>query len=95
VALYYGAIVLLALTWVFFSMRLGVRIWRKAFGMDDWLMLVGSVRHHHNTSERGANTTLDPLLGYSSDMYCLLLLWIWPVRSICASPDLGQGHQSK
>jgi hypothetical protein len=44
VALYYGAIVLLALTWVFFSMRLGVRMWRKAFGMDDWLMLVGSVR---------------------------------------------------
>jgi hypothetical protein len=44
VALYYGAIILLALTWLFFCMRLGVRIWRKAFGMDDWLMLVGSVR---------------------------------------------------
>jgi hypothetical protein len=44
VALLIGAILLLVLSWIIFSMRIGVRIWRKAFGMDDWLMLVGSVR---------------------------------------------------
>jgi hypothetical protein len=43
VALLNGAIVLLVLSWVIFAMRLGVRLWRKAFGMDDWLMLIGSV----------------------------------------------------
>lgn len=44
VALYYGAIILLVLAWITFTMRVGVRIWRKAFGMDDCFMLVGIVR---------------------------------------------------
>jgi hypothetical protein len=43
VALLYGAIVLLVLSWTTFSMRVGVRVWRKAWGMDDWFMLVGMV----------------------------------------------------
>jgi hypothetical protein len=43
VMLLYCAIILLVLTWVFFSMRVGVRIWRKAFGMDDYLMFSGIV----------------------------------------------------
>jgi len=43
VALYYCAIVLLVLSWICFSMRVGVRIWRKAWGMDDYLMLLGIV----------------------------------------------------
>lgn len=43
VALLYCAIVLLALTWVTFFLRAGVRIWRKAWGMDDYLMLLGIV----------------------------------------------------
>ncbi|KAF2028483.1 hypothetical protein EK21DRAFT_90611 [Setomelanomma holmii] len=43
VALYYGAIVLLVLSWVIFPMRVGVRIWRKAWGMDDYFMLIGTV----------------------------------------------------
>ncbi|KAF1846784.1 uncharacterized protein K460DRAFT_367531 [Cucurbitaria berberidis CBS 394.84] len=42
-ALYYGAIILLVLSWIIFSMRVGVRIWRKAFGMDDYLMSVGII----------------------------------------------------
>jgi hypothetical protein len=48
VALLYCAIILLVLSWIVFSMRVGVRIWRKAWGMDDYLMLVGtaSTQHH-------------------------------------------------
>ncbi|KAF1830719.1 hypothetical protein BDW02DRAFT_88146 [Decorospora gaudefroyi] len=43
VALLYGAIILLVLSWIIFSMRIGVRIWRKAWGMDDYLMFTGIV----------------------------------------------------
>ncbi|KAH9863703.1 hypothetical protein J1614_009635 [Plenodomus biglobosus] len=41
VALLYGAIILLVLSWLVFCMRVGVRVWRKAFGLDDHLMFVG------------------------------------------------------
>lgn len=44
VTLLYGAIVLLVMSWTIFSMRVGVRVWRKAFGMDDYLMSTGIVR---------------------------------------------------
>jgi hypothetical protein len=43
VALLYGAIVLLVLSWVVFSLRLTVRVWRKALGLDDYIMLAGIV----------------------------------------------------
>lgn len=43
VALLYGAIILLVLSWIVFCMRVGVRIWRKAFGMDDYFMLAGII----------------------------------------------------
>lgn len=43
VALLDGAIVLLILSWITFSMRVGVRVWRKAWGMDDWFMFIGIV----------------------------------------------------
>jgi hypothetical protein len=48
VALLYCAIILLVLSWVVFSMRIGVRIWRKAWGMDDYFMFVGIVRVQHH-----------------------------------------------
>lgn len=41
--LFYGAIIFLALSWIFFLMRVGVRVWRKAWGLDDYFMLVGIV----------------------------------------------------
>ena len=43
VALFYCAIILLVLSWVVFSMRVGVRVWRKAWGMDDYMMAIGVV----------------------------------------------------
>ncbi|KAI4681049.1 uncharacterized protein J4E88_005554 [Alternaria novae-zelandiae] len=43
VALLYCAIILLVLSWIVFSMRVGVRMWRKAWGMDDYFMLVGTI----------------------------------------------------
>jgi hypothetical protein len=43
VALFYGAIILLVLSWVTFTMRAGVRLWRKALGVDDYFMLIGIV----------------------------------------------------
>jgi len=43
VALLYGAIVLLVLSWIVFSLRVTVRVWRKAFGLDDYIMLAGIV----------------------------------------------------
>jgi hypothetical protein len=43
VALLYAAIVLLVLSWTIYCMRVGVRVWRKAFGLDDIIMFVGMV----------------------------------------------------
>jgi hypothetical protein len=43
VTLLYGAIILLVLSWIVFSLRVGVRVWRKAWGMDDYLMSIGIV----------------------------------------------------
>lgn len=48
VALLYCAIILLVLSWIVFSMRVGVRMWRKAWGMDDYFMLVGTVSAQHH-----------------------------------------------
>ena len=44
VALFYGAIVLLALSWIVFSMRVIARVVRKTFGLDDYFMTIGVVR---------------------------------------------------
>ncbi|CZR65919.1 related to integral membrane protein [Phialocephala subalpina] len=41
VALLYTSILLLALSWATFATRLGVRIWRKALGLDDYAMFLG------------------------------------------------------
>lgn len=46
VTLLYGAIVLLVLSWLTFFLRVAVRVWRKAWGMDDYLMLLGIVSGH-------------------------------------------------
>jgi hypothetical protein len=43
VPLLYAAIVLLVLSWTVYCMRVGVRVWRKAFGLDDIMMLIGIV----------------------------------------------------
>ncbi|KAF1945262.1 hypothetical protein EJ02DRAFT_51235 [Clathrospora elynae] len=43
VALLYGAIVLLVLSWITFILRVCVRAGRKAWGMDDWFMCIGIV----------------------------------------------------
>jgi hypothetical protein len=44
VPLFYTSILLLALSWITFVTRVGVRLSRKAFGLDDWLMFSGLVR---------------------------------------------------
>ncbi|KAG9240188.1 hypothetical protein BJ878DRAFT_527641 [Calycina marina] len=38
-----ASIVFLTLCWLTFAMRVWVRVWRKAFGADDWAMLIGIV----------------------------------------------------
>jgi hypothetical protein len=43
VALLYTSIVLLTLSWAVFVPRVGVRVWRKALGLDDYLMFCGLV----------------------------------------------------
>jgi hypothetical protein len=63
VALWYGAIVLLVLSWVTFTMRMGVRVWRKAFGWDDGFMLIGIVCVQNL---RRANSSLTSPLRYFS-----------------------------
>lgn len=42
-ALLIVSVVFLALCWVTFATRVWVRVWRKAFGADDWTMLIGIV----------------------------------------------------
>ena len=44
VPLFYTSILLLALSWLTFNTRVGVRIWRKTLGLDDLLMFIGLVR---------------------------------------------------
>ena len=44
IALFYAAIVLLALSWITCVLRAGVRIWRATLGLDDILMGIGLVR---------------------------------------------------
>jgi hypothetical protein len=46
IALLYTSILLLALSWVTYTTRVGVRVWRKALGSDDFLMFGGLVRVH-------------------------------------------------
>lgn len=43
VPLLYTSIALLAVTWLTFTTRISVRIWRKASGWDDILMFIGLV----------------------------------------------------
>lgn len=43
VSLLYVTILMLVLSWVVFAARIGVRIWIKAFGLDDWLMGAGLI----------------------------------------------------
>jgi hypothetical protein len=42
--LFWTSILLLAICWLTFITRVGVRIWREALGSDDFLMGVGLVR---------------------------------------------------
>lgn len=44
VPLLYASIVLIALTWFTFILRMSVRVWRNASGWDDLLMFIGLVR---------------------------------------------------
>ena len=79
VALLYCAIVLLVLTWIIFCMRVGVRIWRKAWGMDDNWMLVGVVRVHLNMPEQRTRKLIQnpaSFLRHSRPLHRLLLLWL-------------------
>ena len=46
VALLYCSIILLVLSWITVAMRVGVRIWRKVLGMDDYIMILGLVCVH-------------------------------------------------
>ncbi|KAG4030820.1 hypothetical protein MFRU_011g02720 [Monilinia fructicola] len=41
VALFWTSILLLALCWITFALRAGVRLWRKIWGVDDIVMLIG------------------------------------------------------
>ena len=44
VALFWTSVLLLALCWITFAMRAGVRLWRKIWGIDDIVMAIGLVR---------------------------------------------------
>lgn len=52
VALLYAAIVLLVVTWVTFALRAWVRMARKTWGSDDYLMLIGLVWSPHRHSDK-------------------------------------------
>lgn len=43
VPLLWITIVMLTLSWIFLSARLGVRKWKNNLGLDDWLMFAGLV----------------------------------------------------
>ena len=44
IPLLWAAALLLSFCWLAYVLRAGVRVWKKAFGSDDWAMLVGLVR---------------------------------------------------
>jgi hypothetical protein len=96
VPLLYAAIVLLVLSWTVYGMRVGVRVWRKAFGLDDIMMLIGIVSSSTMAVRRSILTDeIASLLGHCCVVHCLLLLWFWPVCSGLASPDNVEGHQGQ
>jgi hypothetical protein len=48
VPLLYITIVMLTLSWIFATARIGVRRWKNNFGLDDWLMFGGLVCITHS-----------------------------------------------
>jgi hypothetical protein len=48
VPLLYITIVMLTLSWIFATARIGVRRWKNNFGLDDWLMFTGLVCITHS-----------------------------------------------
>lgn len=94
VALFYGAIILLVLSWVTFTMRAGVRLWRKALGVDDYFMLIGIVSSPALDEGNKTDLTLpDTVHGHRRSMYRMLLLRRRTICSRCTSPDDGDGCQ--
>ncbi|KAM0239477.1 hypothetical protein ACHAP5_008333 [Fusarium lateritium] len=50
VPLFYIAIVMLTLSWIFATARIGVRRWKKNLGLDDWLMFAGLILYTVTTA---------------------------------------------
>ena len=72
VALLYCAIVLLVLSWVTFLLRIGVRVWRKAWGMDDYLMLLGIVSGHSSATNGYNRSHMRQLLSSVTASICIV-----------------------
>jgi hypothetical protein len=95
VALFYASILLVALSWITYITRVGVRIWRKAFGSDDYIMGVGLVRVHQLTScpfsqNQRANSITGSLHHHMQPMHHLLLARIRPT---CRGPGSHGNHE--
>lgn len=84
IALLYTSIVFLALSWLTFTTRIVVRVWRKALGLDDYAMLIGLVRSTSvsfpQTNDQSTNAFVAALYGHSQSVYRVQLLRI---RSTC------------
>lgn len=81
--LFWASILFLAICWLTFIARVGVRIWRDALGTDDLLMGIGLVRVQPGPPfpRTTINGIAAALHGHSESVYCLLLLGIWPACS--------------
>jgi hypothetical protein len=88
VALWYGAVIFLVLSWITFFMRVGVRVWRKAFGMDDIFMLIGIVRAHTTDwSKEWANIYRQILFSVTAAL-CIVCCYYGSGQSALVLPPL-------
>lgn len=94
VALLYCAFVLLVLTSIIFGLRIGVRVWRKTWGTDDYLMSIGVVGKRFMFQDRGLMCLADYVRGNGCLVHCLHQLRRWPAGCRSAPSDDGERSES-
>lgn len=77
IALLYTTIVFMVIAWITFVVRVGVRVWRKALGMDDYVMAVGLVGNTPFILKEAASDMITgSLYCHSMSLHCVQFLWI-------------------
>jgi len=93
----YGTIIFLVMSWVVIIMRVGVRLWRKALWMDDYIMCIGlvSATISHSTNNSVNTCILGLLFRHSISWRCLLLFGLRATLSSSAPRSDSTWYKSR